>query len=513
MLMRANSESQSSAKTRWQRFAERRLLNVVMGLMVATLCAAVLFPYVAVTVPPGHVGVLWKRIGGFGLYCWCFIPRGTVLEPRELKEEGLHIIWPWDELFIYDLRLQTITRSYNAISQDGVSLSASISARFQLQHDSVAQVHKFIGPKYAELVVTPVIGSRARDVISKHGAEDVYSRRRSQIQDDIRDTAQTSLTAQLNRLVQPQATDQLTPPVNEPAQSDQSSFLTVNKPQKVAPALHNSIQILDTLVLGIELPPAVVGAINRKIEQLYVAQEFEFRVQRERQESLRKAVEAAGIRDFQQTVSQGISDSYLRWRGIEATLQLAQSNNAKIVIVGGGKDGLPIILGNVDTPPPARSPAGGAEKTDGHEPPARPGPPVEKSAAPAAPAPEQHTPLDPAPPSGVSDRLRSILSPSLSEVRSMLGLSEIPQTSEPQDGAAQAKSAAGTSPHAASVQETSEPDAAARHGAAHGSAQARPAQAAPAQATSTAGAAGQRPSAPDAAPASTGSSNADARAR
>src|SRR5262249_34226552 len=55
---------------------------------------------------------------------------------------------------------------------------------------------------------------------------------------------------------------------------------------------------------------------------------------------------------FQQTVSQGISESYLRWRGIEATLQLSQSTNAKVVVIGSGKDGLPIILGNVDTPAP-----------------------------------------------------------------------------------------------------------------------------------------------------------------
>src|SRR5579871_2951150 len=106
MLMKANSSSQPSAaaQTRWQRFVERRMLNVVLGLMVATLIAAVLYPYVVITVPSGHVGVLWKRLGGFGIYCWCLVPRGTVLDERELREEGLHIIWPWDILYIYDLR-------------------------------------------------------------------------------------------------------------------------------------------------------------------------------------------------------------------------------------------------------------------------------------------------------------------------------------------------------------------------------------------------------------------------
>jgi hypothetical protein len=110
------------------------------------------------------------------------------------------------------------------------------------------------------------------------------------------------------------------------------------------------LNLLDTLVLGIVLPPTVVNAINRKVEQYYLAEEYTFRVARERKESERKEIEARGIAEFQRIVSQGISDSYLRWRGIEATLQLSQSPNSKIVVIGNSKDGLPIILGNVDTP-------------------------------------------------------------------------------------------------------------------------------------------------------------------
>jgi hypothetical protein len=98
------------------------------------------------------------------------------------------------------------------------------------------------------------------------------------------------------------------------------------------------------------LPPDIVAAINRQTEQYYMIQEYKFRVQREAEESKRKQIEADGIAAFQKTVSQGISPSYLRWRGIEATLELAKSPNSKIVVIGSGKDGLPIILNSADNP-------------------------------------------------------------------------------------------------------------------------------------------------------------------
>jgi regulator of protease activity HflC (stomatin/prohibitin superfamily) len=314
----------------WRRLIGRHLPSVSLALMVALLVAVVLYPYTIITVHSGMVGVLWKRFNGYDLYCWCFVGRGTILDPRELRDEGLHIVWPWDKLFQYDLRLQSTTQTYNAISKDGVNVTVQINIRYQLLHNSVAVLHKFIGPQYLTSVVSPEIGSRTREVISQYTAEEVYTSREA-IQEKIRNEAQKSLGAHLDQLVQPEAMEQ-------------------PDPKHFKDFLQNSIQILDTLVLSIELPPAIVAAINRQTEQFYQIQEFKFRVEREAQESRRKQIEANGIAAFQRTVSQGISESYLRWRGIEATLALAQSPNTKIVIIGGGKDGLPIILGNVDNP-------------------------------------------------------------------------------------------------------------------------------------------------------------------
>ena len=313
-------------RSRWRRFLDRFLPSLVIYLMVLTLVGVVLYPYTVVTVPSGEVGVLWKRFGG-----------GTVLDPRELKDEGLHFIWPWNELFLYDLRVQSLTETYNAISSDGVSLTATINIRFRLKRDAIPKLHQVIGPNYSKLLGLE-IASQMREVIAQFTAEQVYSTARQEIQDKIRERTVERLGSKMME------------------REGESSYNV---------AMRDTIILYDTLLYGIELPALVVTAINRKTEQYYISEEYKFRVEREKRESERKKIEADGIREFQQIVSQGISDSYLRWRGIEATLQLSQSTNSKVVVIGSGKDGLPIILGNVDGPPQPSSGGGAAAPNDG----------------------------------------------------------------------------------------------------------------------------------------------------
>jgi prohibitin 2 len=376
----------------WWRFLGRHLPSFSVALLLSFLAMLVLFPYVVITVPSGMVGVLWKRFNGYDLYCLCFVGRGTVLDPRELRDEGLHIIWPWDKLYLYNLRLQSTTQTYNAISKDGVGVSVQMNIRYQLMHNYVAVLHKFIGPDYLTSVVGPEIGSQTREVISQYTAQEVYTSREA-IQEKVQTSSQKSLAMHLNNLVQPDAMEQLDP-------KHYNDFL------------QNAIQIIDTPILGIELPPPIVAAINRQTQQFYEIQEFKYRVEREAQESRRKQIEANGIAAFQQTISQGISESYLRWRGIEATLALAQSPNAKIVIIGSGKDGLPIILGNVDNPG-----APSAKLTD------------KTTAAPPAPTGDVQGGLSSSAPSGTPG------SDSSMESRNNLSAGPIPQPPEPTSAA------------------------------------------------------------------------------
>lgn len=316
---------------RWRRFVEYYLPTIVIYLMVVTLVGVVLWPHVIVTVPSGEIGVVWKRFGG-----------GTVLDPRKLKDEGLHLLLPWDELFLYDLRVQSLTETYNAISSDGVNLTATMNIRFRLKRDAIPTLHQVIGPNYIKLI-GPSVASQMREVIAQYTAEQVYSTGRQEIQDKIRELTVERLGSKMMQ--------------REGEVEGGEDVVSYNV------AMRDTFILYDTLLYGIELPALVVNAINRKTEQYYISEEYKFRVEREKRESERKKIEAEGIREFQTIVSQGISDSYLRWRGIEATLQLSQSSNAKVVVIGTGKDGLPIILGNADVSPPPQS--GGTSPTDG----------------------------------------------------------------------------------------------------------------------------------------------------
>lgn len=253
------------------------------------------------TIPPGSVGVLWLRFGG-----------GTVL--NHYLGEGLHIIAPWNKIYIYDTRLQQLEQDFDVLSADGLKMTVNIAYRFQAIPKTVPALHQYIGPNYVSVLLTTEIGARARDVFSRNTPEEIFSDRRIQIQQEIlRDVQQD-----LRKTFSPMAGHPI-----------------------------DFVKLDDVLIRGITLPPEVEAAINRKEEQKQLNLEYDYRLLREAKETERKRIEAQGIREFQDIVSSGITPSYLKWKGIEATLQLAQSKNAKIVIIGSGKEGLPIILGNM----------------------------------------------------------------------------------------------------------------------------------------------------------------------
>ncbi|MBS1164040.1 MAG: hypothetical protein H6R00_65 [Proteobacteria bacterium] len=282
------------------RFLYRHSVSVYALFLGLMLFVMVLAPQIFINIPAGHVGVLWLRFFG-----------GTVTSSH--LDEGMHVIFPWDEVFIYDARLQNRARIYDTISSNGLSMQVEIAIRYRINRDTVGLLHQMVGPEYDEVLVYPEIGSHARELISRYTPEQLYSETRAFIQAQILDRMVTQLGASLSN------------------QSMRGQLVDVE----------------DVLIRSVNLPPRIKAAIERKAEQYQATLEYDFRIEREKKERDRKKIEAEGIRDFQDTVARTITPEYLRLRGIEATISLATSQNSKVIVIG-GKDGLPLILNTGD---------------------------------------------------------------------------------------------------------------------------------------------------------------------
>ena len=307
-------------------------VKVAIGLLILAACVIYLLPDIIVNVQPGQSGVLWRRFRG-----------GTMTEPGDGRrflgriftnvrglpskadgsgngikwpyDEGFHLKLPWDRVYIYNIRLQEVSATYDALTNDGLAIKVEVTIRWKPVEEDLGKLHRDIGPDYVKTLLIPLVGSYARQEIASHKPDALYSDERFAIQERIRERTIDALVSRFN------------------PEDARESYLTVE----------------DVLIREVELPPAVAQAIENKVIQKHEAEAYEYRLTRERQEAERKAIEAEGIRRFQEAINAAISPGYLKWKGIEATLELAKSPNTKIVVVGSGKDGLPIILGGLDS--------------------------------------------------------------------------------------------------------------------------------------------------------------------
>ncbi len=285
-------------------FHQRRLPFAVAGL-VSGLLFVYLIPSIFYSVLPGEAAVVWFRFFG-----------GTDI--NLVKGEGLRAKFPWDQAYIYDTRLQEKRQTFDVLTSDGLKVEMEISIRFRLHKTGLGALHKFIGPNYVEVLIFPEVGALARELVTEYRPADLYSQQRGVLQD--------RMLALL---------------------TDESLLMYEydGEPQR-------AIHVEDVLIRNIALPPMVVKAIEEKLSQEQNMLEYDFRLRKEKKERERKRIEAQGIRIFQDIVSDGINERYLQWKGIDATLELARSNNAKIIVIGAGSDGLPIILGGLDSMAP-----------------------------------------------------------------------------------------------------------------------------------------------------------------
>jgi regulator of protease activity HflC (stomatin/prohibitin superfamily) len=238
-------------------------------------------------IPAGHVGV----IDFFGTVS------DNTLYP------GVNFVNPMANVVKFDARTQEIKELMNVPSKEGLSVELEISVLFHLSFENANKIYKSVGENYVEKILVPQFRSVVRGVTASYDARALYTAEREILAKQIE--------TDLARLVDPRG-------------------ITI----EAAP------------LRQIILPAGLTASIEEKLKAEQESQRMQFILQRETQEAERKRIEAQGIADFQDIVSKGISDQLLKWKGIEATEKLANSSNSKVVIIGSGKEGLPIILGN-----------------------------------------------------------------------------------------------------------------------------------------------------------------------
>lgn len=263
------------------------LRTILFGVAIFIL-ASMTLGSAFLTIDAGNKGVLFRKFGGG-------------LDMEKQYGQGFHIIAPWNTMFIYDVRKQQAEESMDVLSSNGLSIAVDITVIYRPNESKIADLHNLIGTDYFKKIVIPEVRSSVRKIIGRYTPEELYSTKREVVQVEIQ-----------------------------------------NETNKVLAA--NFINLDAVLIRSVTLPPTIKTAIESKLKQEQESLEYEFRLQKEQKEAERKSIEAKGIQNFQKIISESISEKLLTWKGVEATQDLAKSPNTKIVVVGGGKNGLPLIL-------------------------------------------------------------------------------------------------------------------------------------------------------------------------
>ncbi len=258
--------------------------------------AIALFAFIALTnttfltIDPGEKGVLFERFGGG-------------LNKDKVYGQGFHVIFPWNSMIVYNVRTSEEFERMEVLSKNGLSIHVDLSYRFSPMPNKIGYLHDEIGKTYVKTIIKPEIRSATREVIGQYNPEELYSTKREAIQEEIFEKTKSSIN---------------------------SKHLIIDK----------------VLIRSVELPTKLKEAIEQKLEEEQLSLQYQYKIDRERQEGERRVIEARAKANANKILNASLTDKILRDKGIEATLKLATSPNAKVVVVGGGGDGLPLILNN-----------------------------------------------------------------------------------------------------------------------------------------------------------------------
>lgn len=277
----------------WKRIkvsARDNLPYLLVLLMLLLLLFFYLFDRIVITIDSGEAGVLYRRFHG-----------GTVVE--KVYPEGVKFILPWNRMHIYNVRVQQVPHQFSVLTRNGLKIDLHLSIRYHPDYLFLGILHKNVGPGYVNAIVIPEIEQVLRILLGRLSSEEVYRSRGAVIAKSIGT-----------------AIDQIS---------------------------RRYVRVDDVIIKMIRLPETVELAIQDKMTQKHIADAYTYRLEREKQEAERKRIEGTGIRDQLKIIAEALpAGRIVDWLGIKATLQLSESSNAKIVVIGSGEKGLPII-GNI----------------------------------------------------------------------------------------------------------------------------------------------------------------------
>lgn len=260
--------------------------TATIASIVAVVFALIALSQCFTQIPAGHVGV----VDFFG-----------VVTDKPLTA-GIQPVNPLANVVKFSIQTQEHKETMQVLSREGLTIGLEISVLYRLNPDSAAQVYKTIlGGDYEGIVLVPQFRAISRAVTASFQASALYSTEREQLA--------TSIQNELGALIS-----------------------------------KRGVIVESTPLRNVGLPPQLTEAIETKQRADQESQRMQFILTKEKQEAERKRIEAQGISDFQIIVARGISEQLLRWKGIETTEKLANSPNSKVIIIGAGKDGLPLIL-------------------------------------------------------------------------------------------------------------------------------------------------------------------------
>lgn len=268
---------------------EEHLPNIIITCFVLLFLLILFWNRIFITVQAGEGGVLYKRFSG-----------GTVVD--ELYGEGLHVIYPWNIMAVYNLRVQNELHNLDVLTKEGLKITIKMAIRFHPDRDMVGVLHKYVGQDYFKVVVLPEIEATVRSYVVEDDLTNIYA------------TLATKSTFQ--------------EAVNEAVGRVARKFVTVD----------------EVMITDIVLPEHIDMAIQEKLTQQQLAFAYDFRIIREEKEAERKRVEAEGLSRYNNIVNSSLSGNVLLWRGIEATKDIAKSENSKVILIGPDRNSLPIIL-------------------------------------------------------------------------------------------------------------------------------------------------------------------------